>query len=296
MKLYIFDTNNLFYRAFWGSDPLTTSDGFPTQGLHGFFKLVNSIIALHKPDQIAFAMEGGSLLRKNLDANYKANRPEVPKDILDQLKVLPQLINAFKWPSFKKVGYEADDIIAQLAKDGTSLGYQVVIVSSDKDFCQLVSDQVSLFNISKDEMVTPQGVHVKYGVYPHQFLDYLSIVGDTSDNVKGIQGVGPKGAMDLLVQFGTLDNIYRNTNLIKGARQKHVLAGADTVKLAKKLIAFMPIGQLISDQDAYLRNPNSGYTDELRPMLRKYELKELESSVLGVEVINVGGVDIGVKK
>jgi len=295
MRFYIFDTSNLFHRAFWGNDRLATSDGFPTQGLHGFIQIVNGLMRDHKPDLVAFAMEGGESLRKVMDPQYKANRQELPDDLKLQLKMLPELMNAMGYPAFKSSGYEADDIIATLARLGESMDLDVVIVSSDKDFCQLVSDKVLIYNIAKEQMVDANAVVLKYGISPTQFLDYLSIVGDTSDNIKGVQGIGPKGAVDLLSSYGTLDNIYLNVKTIKGSKQGKLLASRDDVYKAKSLINFMPVNlQLDLLKDCVYNGPRR---DELRSLFRKLEFRELEIALLGAaEVINVDGTDIGVRK
>ena len=296
MKLYVFDVSNIFHRAFWGNEGLATTDGFPTNGLHGFLRIVLSIIRDHKPDLIAFAQEGGSNMRKTISPLYKAHREEPNPDLKVQLDMMPELISAMSFPTFTCSGYEADDVIATLARLARMSGIDTVIVSSDKDFCQIVDEKVSIFNLSNNTMVTPNEVFLKYGISPAQFLDYLSIVGDASDNIKGVQGIGPKGAVELLTTYGSLDNVYRNVDTIKGAKKTKLQASEADAFLARKLASFMvaPIGSVDLQASCKYNGPNK---EVLRPFLRRLEFRELEQMILGAaQVVNVGGVDIGVRK
>jgi DNA polymerase I len=295
MKLFIFDVSNIFYRAFWGSDPLTTSGGIPVQGLHGFIRTVNGIMRDHHPDLVAFAMEGGGISpRKTLEPLYKANRQEPPDELKAQLNMLPELLSVMGYPTFKFENYEADDTIASLTTKAIEQGLQPVIVSSDKDFCSLVHDGTLMFNISKNEMVDESGVFLRYGITAEQFQDYLAIVGDSSDNIQGVKGIGPKGAVSLLSEYGTLDNIYKNVSFIKGANQKKLMASQSDVYKAKKLVEFIKVN-FESDLTTSCNWPGPK-KEELRTFLRKLEFRELEQMLLGADVINVSGVDIGVRR
>jgi len=296
MKLYIFDTQNIFYRSFYAPEGLTTSYGMPVQGLHGLVRMVHSIMRDHKPDLVAFAMEGGGQnLRKNLDPTYKANRTEPPDDLKIQIQILPELMEAMGYPTVKYEGYEADDTIASLCKKATEQGIHSVIVSSDKDFCQLISPTVTMFNISKGELIDPIAVEMRYGVTPKQFLDYLSIVGDTADNIKGVKGIGDKGAAKLLGEFGTLESIYQNIGLVKGANQAKLKASEKDVFLAKKLVSFLetPMGEVDLKLWCKYGGPR---VEQARALFRRLEFRELETMLLGGQTVQVGGVEIGVRK
>jgi len=294
-RILIFDVSNIFYRAFWGSDPLTTSGGFPVQGLHGFIRMVHSIMRDGKPDLVAFAMEGGGQSpRKNLEPLYKANRSEVPEDLRLQLAMLPELMHAMGYPTFKYETFEADDTIASLVKKSLEQGLEPIIVSSDKDFCQIIRGNVKMLNISKNELVDEAGVYTRYGIRADQFNDYLAIVGDTSDNITGLKGIGPKGAVKLLAKYGSLDEIYKHTNELKGAEQKKVLEGQVAVYKAKALIGFLDV-PFVADLQTVC-NWAGPRKEELRTLFRKLEFRDLEQMLLGSEVVQVGGVDIGVRK
>lgn len=296
MKLYIFDTQNIFYRAFYAPEGLTTSYGLPVQGLHGLVRTVFSMMRDHKPDFVAFAMEGGGTnLRKNLDPTYKANRTEPPDELKAQLAILPELMEAMGYPTVRYPGYEADDTIAALTKKAGEQGLETVIVSSDKDFCQLINDKVKMFNVSKNEMVDEQAVYLRYGVTTAQFLDYLSIVGDAADNIKGVKGIGEKGAVKLLTEFRTLENVYKNLPMIKGANKDKLIASHTEVFLAKQLVSFLPVPMGEVDLKVWCKY-GGPRVEQTRALFRRLEFKELETMVLGAQITVVGGVEIGVRR
>jgi DNA polymerase-1 len=294
MKMYIFDVSNIFYRAFYANN-LATSYGFPTGGLHGFLRMSLSIIRDARPELVAFAMEGeGPSPRKQIEPLYKANRTDVPPELKQQLAVLPELMHVMGFPTFKFQSFEADDIIASIVKLALKQGIEPVIVSSDKDFCQLVQGPVKMYNIGKEEMVDENGVFARYGIRPDQFIDYLSIVGDTSDNIQGVKGVGPKGAEKLLQEYGTLDAIYQNVGLIKGATQKKLIESKDQVFRARELVKFMDV-PFIADLRTVC-NWAGPRRAECIDFLKKYEFREIESILFRTEVVTVGGVEIGVRR
>lgn len=294
MKLFIFDVSNIFYRGFYSSN-LVTSYGFPVNGMHGFLRIVHSIMRDHKPDLVAFAMEGGGVSkRKQIEPLYKANRTEAPEDLIKQLEILPELMQVFGFPTFRFQEYEADDTIATLVNKALQQGIEPVVVSSDKDFCQLVSGPVKMYNVSKEEMVDENGVFLRYGIRPDQFVDYLAIVGDTSDNIQGVKGIGAVGAQKLLNSYESLDGIYRNLNSIKGANQKKLIESREQVYKAKQLVQFMEV-PLVADLQTVC-NWAGPRRAECLEFLRKYEFREIEAMMFQTEVVNVGGVEIGVRR
>lgn len=296
-KLLVIDVSNMIYRSFFGSDPLTTSYGLPVQGLHGFVRGMNAVMRDHKPDYVALALEGGGEnFRKAIDPNYKANRSEVNEDLKKQLEILPRLIDALGYKTFKAEGFEADDVIGGLT---SAILYhtqdiEVGIASSDKDFAQLLTDnRVSLVDLMKGVQLRNGDVFGKYGVNPGQFVDYLAIVGDTADNIKGVEGVGPKGAVKLLNEFGTLEGIYKNVDSIKGATKDKLVASKNNAFLAQKLAKIetnVPLSFQLTDLE--YKGPN---VEELRKIFKELEFRELEATMLGTGVNLVGGVAIGVR-
>lgn len=295
-KLLIIDVSNLFYRSFYGSEPLMTSYGLSVQALHGFVRGMNAVMRDHKPNYVALALEGeGPSFRKTLEPLYKANRAELNEDLKKQLNILPRLIEALGYKTYKMAGFEADDIIGTIATSACLQNSDILveIASSDKDFAQLVNPQIMLLDLMKGIKLNAFDIYEKYGVWPHQFVDYLSIVGDSSDNIKGVDGIGPKGASKLLQEYGTLHQIYANIEKIKGATKTKLMKAGESAFLAKKLARITTdVSISFNLKDAVYGGPK---TDDLRKIFKELEFKELESTMLGSDVTIVNGVAIGVR-
>lgn len=298
-KFLIVDVSNLFHRSFWGSDPLSTSSGMLVQGLHGFVRGMNAIMRDHKPDYIALAMESKTpSFRKNIEPLYKANRSEPNEDLKNQLNMLPRLIEALGYKTYTKDGFEADDIIGTLAVKGKELlgaEGEIYIVSSDKDFAQLVDQKVKLLDLMKGVVIDEEGVFNKYGIWPTQFVDYLAIVGDASDNIKGVDGVGPKGAAKLLSQYNNLDKVILSAleGKVTGSTGEKILKSRDAARTARELAQI--VTSVIIDvnmEDMRYKGPD---TEKLRQLFRELEFKELETTMLGQNVSVINGVQIGVR-
>lgn len=295
-KLLIVDVSNLFFRSYYGSEPLITSYGMPVQALHGFVRGMNAIIRDHKPEYIALALEGyGPSFRKTIEPLYKANRSQLEDNLKKQLQLLPKLIDALGYKSYKSDGFEADDVIGTIAKKASLLSpdMAIFIVSSDKDFAQLVDNQINLLDLMKNKRIKSEDVLNRYGISPSQFVDYLAIVGDSSDNIKGVDGIGPKGASKLLKQYGTLENIYANIREIKGSTHKK-LAESSAVSAKAKILAQIktdvPLEFVLLD--TVYKGPK---IEELRKIFRELEFRELEATMLGSQVQLVNGIAIGVR-
>jgi DNA polymerase-1 len=293
-SLYIIDVSNMFYRAFWGLDPLTTPDGRPTQALHGFLTMLNGIVRDKKPTYVALALESkGPNWRKAIYPAYKGNRTEPNPDLTFQLNQMPALLEALNYPTFQSEGYEADDVIGALAQHGERLGMEVFIVSSDKDFSQLVNNNIRIYDHMKGIIIGEQEVFLKYGVRPDQFRDYLSIVGDTSDNVKGVAGVGPKGAATLLQQYETVDNIVQNLDRLKPAMKTKIAASLEELAIAKSLVK---IETNVPFNAIELSFAHEGYkTEKLKAFLNNFGLRQHLVNMLGesATINNVDGMEIG---
>jgi DNA polymerase-1 len=287
MKVYLIDTMNLFHRAFWGNEPLKTSYGLPVQGLYGFCKMVYMILDDHKPDLVIFALESKTKnLRKQKSSAYKANRQELPEDLKTQLNMLPELLSGFGYPAISVDGYEGDDVIASLCEKYKE-NNEVYIVSGDKDFNQLVSNTVKIYDISKDTLIGPSDVYIKYGISPEQFIDYLAIVGDTSDNIKGIDGIGPKGAVKLLNDFGSLNAIYKNIDHTVGKTKEKLIKSHDQVFLAKDLVT---MEKSLNIEVPLMKVDQS--KEELKKVFKKLEFNSLYDRVeLNSTNVAVGTVD-----
>ena len=234
--LYLVDASNMFFRAFFAIPPLTNDRGMPTNALYGFLSMSMKLIRDVKPDYLVYCFDRKEpSFRVELYPHYKANRDEMPDDLKPQIPYLKKLTERLGVTQLEKEKYEADDVIGALTMLGVKNGVQVVIVSGDKDFAQLVRPGVSLYDTMKDVRTDTDGVLAKYGVRPNQFIDYLAMVGDSSDNVPGVRGIGPKGAQKLLSDFETLEGVYQNIEAIKGATQTKLKEGRETAFLSRQL-------------------------------------------------------------
>jgi DNA polymerase I len=215
-KLYLVDVSSLFFRAFYAIPPLRTSQGLPTNALYGFLSMVIKLLRENKPDYMAFCYDRKEpSFRHELYADYKANRTEMPEDLEPQIPYIKKLTEVLGIFGIEKDKFEADDLIGTLALLGAKENCDVSIVSGDKDFAQLVNDRISMYDTMKNVRYDRHGVIEKWGVAPEQMIDYLAIIGDSSDNIPGVHGVGPKGAQKLLAEFKTLKGIYENVTTLK---------------------------------------------------------------------------------
>lgn len=252
-KLYLVDVSSMFFRAFYAVRPLTSPSGTPVNAVYGFLSMIIKILQDEKPTKMAFCYDRKEpSFRKELYTAYKANRSEMPEELVPQIPLIQELAELLGIPSVSVLGYEADDLIGTLAHIGVKNNTEVVIVSGDKDFGQIVSEQVCLWDTMKNIRYNPISVKEKWGVSPDQFIDYLAIVGDSSDNVPGVAGLGPKGAIKLLEQFGSLSNIYQNLDAISSQSIKEKLQKSkDMAFLSQKLVTIVNDVKLSENLNEY---------------------------------------------
>ena len=235
----IIDTFGFFFRAFYAlPQHLSNKDGFPTGLLTGFTNFIASLQKEHESDYIVFAVDSkGDTFRNEIDPNYKANRQAPPEELSMQLPVAIEWIDKMGYKTLGQVGFEADDMIASVVKHAKEKGYNVRVVSHDKDLYQLIDDgKVVVVDAIKKKLMDEAACIEKYGVTPKQFIDYQSILGDSADNVPGVKGIGKVGAEKLLKEYGDLDNIYDNLATIKGANQKKLIESKDNAYMSKQLV------------------------------------------------------------
>ncbi len=216
----IIDTFGFLFRSYYALPPLKSKDGFPTGLLTGFMNFVANIGKDFQTDYLVFALDSkGKTFRNDIYSEYKANRSEVPEDLLAQLPIAIAWIEEMGFKTAIRSGFEADDIIASLAHDAKKKGLRVRVVSHDKDLYQLIEDdKVFLFDPIKKQVLNEAHCMEKYGVLPSQFTNYQSLLGDSADNVPGVKGVGAKTAQALIEKFDNLDNIYENLQNIEKPR------------------------------------------------------------------------------
>ena len=235
--LYLIDGSSYIYRAFYAVRHLSTSSGIPTNAIYGFVGMLNRILREKGPSHIAIALDApGPTFRHDLSPDYKATRPKMPEDLARQIPFIKRLIEAFGIPSLEIPGYEADDIIGTLATWASGQGAKVVIVSGDKDLLQLVTPQVQMWDTMKDEVFGPAEVEEKFGVPPAQLVEVLGLAGDSSDNIPGVPGVGPKTAQRLIKEFGSIDNLLSKLKKVPKEKEREKLkAHAEQATMSREL-------------------------------------------------------------
>ena len=239
----IIDTFGFFFRSFYAlPQHLKNKDGFPTGLLTGFTNFMSTLQKQHDSDYIVFAIDTkGPTFRNEIDPNYKANRSAPPPELTMQLPVAIEWIDKMGYKTLGMQGYEADDMIATVTHLAREKGYNVRVVSHDKDLYQLIDDgKVVIVDAIKRKSMDEDACFEKYGVTPKQFIDYQSILGDSADNVPGVRGIGKVGAEKLLKEYGTLDKIYENIDEIKGATQKKLIESKEQAYMSKELVTLKP--------------------------------------------------------
>ena len=216
--LLLVDGSSYLYRAFHALPDLRTTSGQPTGAIRGVLGMLRTLLADYTADYRAVVFDAkGKTFRDDWYPDYKANRPPMPDDLVAQIAPLHACIAAAGWPLLCVEGVEADDVIGTLARQAAAAGIDCVISTGDKDLAQLVGPHVTLVNTMNNETLDAAGVAAKFGVPPGRIVDYLTLVGDSVDNVPGVSGVGPKTAAKWLAQYGSLDGVVEHAADIKGA-------------------------------------------------------------------------------
>ena len=276
--LLLIDGSSYLYRAFNALPPLSNRSGEPTGALFGVFNMLRKHLA-DKPAYAAMVMDAsGPTFREDMDPQYKANRPPMPDDLRAQVEPLLTLVQALGLPLLHVSGVEADDVIGTLARQGAAAGMDVVISTSDKDFAQLVDGHIALVNTMSGSRRDRDGVIEKFGVPPERIVDLLALMGDTVDNVPGVDKCGPKTAAKWLNEFGSLDGVIAAAEGMKGKLGENLRAAVPRLPLNRDLVTIRTDVELErTPQSLLLAAPD---TDTLREFYRRYEfnaaLRELE--------------------
>ncbi|HEV7986718.1 MAG TPA: 5'-3' exonuclease H3TH domain-containing protein, partial [Steroidobacteraceae bacterium] len=234
--LVLIDGSSYLYRAFHALPPLTNSKGAPTGAVYGVLNMLSKFIREYSPPHIGVVFDApGKTFRDELFAEYKANRPPMPDDLRSQLEPLLAAVEALGLPVLRIDGVEADDVIGTLACRAAAAGQHVLISTGDKDMAQLVDEHITLINTMSGTVLDRAGVKAKFDVFPEQIIDYLALVGDSSDNIPGIDKVGPKTAAKWLNSYGTLDGLLEHVGEITGKVGDNLRSGLATLALARQL-------------------------------------------------------------
>lgn len=279
-KLALIDGKSVFYRGYYAMPNLSTREGTPTGGVYGFASLALELLNEIQPDYVAVAWDKPKTnIRRRLQIydKYKAGRKPAPPDFYAQIPLLHELLAAFGWPLYELDDYEADDIMGTLSKQANAQGIHTVMISSDLDMLQVVDHDTELYALKKGlanlEKFDVPAFEAKYGLKVSQFLDLKSLKGDASDNIPGVPGVGDKTATQLLQQFGTLEEIYKNLDDIKPAWRSKLEAGHDSALMSRELAKIWTNAPIKLDLEALdARKLN---VDKLRDELNKLEFTSL---------------------
>jgi DNA polymerase I len=286
-KLILVDGSGYLYRAFHALPPLTNSRGEPTGAVLGVLNMLNKMIKEEAPERIAVVFDApGRTFRDDLFEQYKAHRTPMPDDLRAQIQPLYDVVSAMGVPLLRVAGVEADDVIGTLAKQGADAGFKVLISTGDKDMAQLVGPNVELLNTMSNTRLDRIGVKAKFDVFPEQIVDYLALVGDTSDNIPGITSVGPKTAAKWLNQYQTLDALVAHAADISGKVGENLRNELTMLELSRKL-ATIDTG-LGLEVTAEQLSPGAPDVPRLRELYTRLELRALLKS-LGAEAERAAG-------
>ncbi len=273
--LLLVDGSSYLYRAFHALPDLRTAEGEPTGALRGFIAMLRTLRAQVPHDYCACVFDAkGKTFRDDIYPQYKANRPPMPQDLAAQIEPIHAATAALGWPVLEIEGIEADDVIGRLAREAEGKGVRTVISTGDKDLAQLVNERVTLVNTMNGERLDVEGVMTKFGVRPDQIVDYLTLVGDSVDNVPGVNKVGPKTAAKWLAEFGSLDAIVANAEQIDGKVGENLRAALDWLPTAKQLVTIRTDSDLSSQLphfDSLAVRPVDA--DRLRELFTRWEFR-----------------------
>lgn len=289
--LVLLDGNALIHRSFHALPPMTTKSGESVNAVYGFALTLFSVLEKFKPEHIAasFDLPGGTF-RDELYAEYKAQREAAPDDLYNQIPRVKELVQAFNIPIYEQAGYEADDCVGTLARQGEKAGVDVVIVTGDTDTLQLVTEHVKVFTLRKGlkDMVLlgPAEVAEKYGFPAEHLVDYKGLRGDSSDNIPGVKGVGEKTATELIQQLGSLENIYQNLDQVKPKVREKLEADKEMAILSKKLGTIDTAAPVTLDLEATAAHDFD--RDMIERFLRELEFFSLLKRIPGVSQSSAG--------
>ena len=279
-KLLIIDGSSYLYRAYYASGGLTTSKGFPTGAIFGVTSMLKSLWNRNKADYMAVVFDPrGPTIRNDWYEHYKANRNAMPEDLVEQLDGIKCIVKALGFEIIEFPYYEADDVIGTLAKYGEQNKLAVRIASPDKDMAQLVNKNITIFDEQKKTEWDEIGVNEKFGISPSLIVDYLTLIGDASDNVPGVEKIGPKTAVKLLKKYGSLEKILLDSTNIPGKVGANIEEAKSYINLSKKLVTIIRDVPIEIDLDKL--KPKEQSIEALKMLYEKFELKTFLKEING---------------
>lgn len=274
-RLYLIDGYSNIFRGFYAIRNLSSSKGEPTNAVYGFINMLRKLLREEQPELVGVALDSGQpTVRSDRYAEYKANRQPTPPDLLQQIPRVREAIEAYRIPILELRNWEADDVLGTLAKKAAAEGYDVVLVSADKDLMQLVDDHVFIYHTGRNKLYDRAAVTTDFGVPPEKVRDVLALTGDSVDNVPGVKGIGDKGARDLIAQFGSLEELLdRASEVTRKTYREGLLAHRDDALMSKELVTIHTGLPVEFDPEALRLDPPD--TDALRRLFTELEFFSL---------------------
>ncbi len=273
-RLFLIDGYSNIFRAFYAIRNLSNSRGEPTNAVYGFIQMLKKLLREEAPDLIGVALEGGRTFRSDKYEEYKANRRPMPEDLTGQLPWIRRVLEAYRIPILELAGYEADDVLGTLSCRAATAGYDVVLVSADKDLMQLVEPRVSLYHTGRNKLYGPGEVAEDFGVPPAKVADVLALMGDSIDNIPGVPGIGEKGAKSLIQEYGSLEDLLaRAGEISRKAYREGLLQHQEQARLSKELSTIHTDLDVPFDPQALRRDPPD--LEALRQVLTELEFFSL---------------------
>ena len=274
--IYLIDGSSYIYRAYHAVRHLSTSQGLPTNAIFGFTNMLLKLLSEHNPEYMAMAFDAkGPTFRHEMYDAYKANRPPMPEDLVVQIPYIKQVVEGMNIASLELPGYEADDIIGTLVRTAEGKTFKVVMVSGDKDFKQLISTSVSMWDPMRDRTIDYESLKEEFGLEPSQWVDVMALAGDTSDNIPGVPGIGEKTAVQLIQAFGTMERLFQSLDKVTKKKVRENLARFhDQAVLSRRLVAInteVPLSIKVSTFK--ISAPDS---QKLAELFRRLEFRKLQ--------------------
>lgn len=286
-RIFLIDGSSYIYRAYYAIRHLSNSRGMATNAIYGFTNMLLKVMREHQPHLLAVIFDSkGPTFRKDLYPEYKANRSAMPEDLVPQIPYIKRVVAALNMPGIELAGYEADDIIATLARKFAAEGMDVTVVTGDKDLMQIVDDHIRLLDTMKDRTYGPAEVAERFGG-ADKVVEVQALAGDSSDNVPGVPGIGEKTAKALIDEFGDIETLLANLDRVKGKRRENLENYADQARLSKQLVtlvADLPLD--LDEHDFVLSDPNR---EALTELFKECEFHKLLQEFSSAERANASG-------
>jgi len=278
-KMFLIDGSNHAFRVQFALPPMNASDGFPTRALYGFTTLFAKILRVNRPDYVVVAFDKGKTFRHELYPDYKGHRPDMPEDLKQQWPYFEDLVHAFGYPTAHVDGFEADDVLGTIAKQFASEDLDVYLVTGDKDFGQVVDEHIHILDLMKNKEIGVKEVTDRWGVGPDKVIDALALCGDSSDNIPGVPGIGPKRAAQYLQKYGDLEGIIEHADDIGGKTGERITENADQARLSRTLATIRLDVPVKEHLEAF--EPHGLQTEHLRELFDRWEFGKVGRRLLG---------------